>query len=270
MKRSLRILFVFLASLLLAAGLAGCKKLAARDKLNKGVQAYKNSQFDEAIELFKQAKADDPSLLNAQLYLATAYASMYIPGAPSEENVRNGEQAVAEFQEVLRVAPNNLSAIDGIGGILYGMKKFDESKQYHKKHIQLKPDDPEPYYWVGVIDWALAYQTNGKLRNDYNANARRQIKETDPLPERVRAELTNKNAAIVEEGIAALDKATKLKKDYDDAMTYLNLLYRQKADMVASPQEREDYLNRANTLLEQVKVIRQKRLEQQAGGQPSQ
>ena len=75
----------------LAAG-AGCDKLRARDKLNKGVEAYKNGQFDAAIEDFKDAKEFDPTLTNAQLYLATAYASQYIPGAPSPENIRNGDR----------------------------------------------------------------------------------------------------------------------------------------------------------------------------------
>ena len=74
-----------------AAG-AGCDKLRARDKLNKGVNAYKNAQFDEAIEDFKAAEQYDPTLTNAQLYLATAYASQYIPGRP---NRRVAQSAVA-------------------------------------------------------------------------------------------------------------------------------------------------------------------------------
>ena len=89
--------------------------------LNKGVQAYKDGQFDQAIEDFKQAKELDPSLTNARLYLATAYASQYIPGAPSDENVRTGQQAIEEYKEVLQADPDNLTAIDGIGSILYNM-----------------------------------------------------------------------------------------------------------------------------------------------------
>src|SRR5215831_21086365 len=69
------------ALLILVAGVSGCNKLKARDLLNKGVNAFKNGQSDAAIEDFKEAKAADPDLLNARLYLATAYASLYIPGA---------------------------------------------------------------------------------------------------------------------------------------------------------------------------------------------
>src|SRR5207249_10916747 len=73
---------------IVAAGVSGCSKLKARDLLNKGVAAYKNAQYDTAIEHFKQAKDLDPGLMNARLYLATAYASQYIPGAPSEQKDR--------------------------------------------------------------------------------------------------------------------------------------------------------------------------------------
>src|SRR5580704_12041273 len=91
----------------LAAG-AGCDKLRARDKLNKGVQAYKAGQTDLAIEDFKTSKELDPSLTNARIYLATAYSAQYIPGAPSAENMRAGQQAIGEFQDVLSADPNNL------------------------------------------------------------------------------------------------------------------------------------------------------------------
>src|SRR6202040_4447761 len=88
-------------AVVVAAG-SGCNKLKARDLLNKGVAEFKGGQYDKAIEYFKQAKDLDPSLMNARLYLATAYASQYIPGAPSEQNVRLGTQAVNEFKEVLQ------------------------------------------------------------------------------------------------------------------------------------------------------------------------
>ena len=254
---------------LLAVGTAGCNKLKARDMLNKGVQAYKGGQYDQSIEYFKQAKELDHTLINARLYLATAYASQYIPGAPSEENVRNGRQAIAEFREVLETDPKNLSAIDGIGSILYQMagtpydaKKFEESKSYHMKHIQLKPDDPEPYYWVGVIDWGLAFRANAELRANYNnANPRKAVKDDAPMPPKVREEYVTNHGAIVDEGSQHLKKAIQLRPDYDDAMAYLNLLYRRKADQVASPEERENYLKMADDLVEKVKEIKQKKME---------
>ena len=260
----------FVALLILVAGVSGCSKLKARDLLNKGVAAYKNGQYDTAIEDFKQAKELDPGLMNARLYLATAYASQYIPGAPSDQNVRLGNQAVNEFKEVLQIDPNNLSAIDGIGSILFQMagtpydpKKFEESKSYHQKHIELKPNDPEPYYWIGVIDWTLAFRSNGELRAAYNReHVNKQVRDTDPLPPALRNEYTAKFGPLVEEGIADLQKAIQIRPDYDDAMAYLNLLYRRKADMVESADERAALLKQADDLVDKVKEIKQKRAEQ--------
>jgi tetratricopeptide (TPR) repeat protein len=258
------------ALLLFAAGVSGCNKLKARDLLNKGVAAFKAGQYDTAIEDFKQAKDLDPGLMNARLYLATAYASQYIPGAPSEQNVRLGNQAINEFKEVLQIDPNNLSAIDGIGSIVFQMagqpydpKKFEESKTYHQKHIELRPNDPEPYYWIGVIDWTLAFRANGELRAEYNKNnIRKQVKDTDPLPSAVRTEYAAKYGPMVDEGIADLKKAIELRPDYDDAMAYLNLLYRRKADMVESAEERAALQKQADELIDKVKEIKQKRAEQ--------
>jgi tetratricopeptide (TPR) repeat protein len=258
------------ALLILAAAASGCNKLKARDLLNKGVTAFKNGQSDAAIENFKQAKEADPDLLNARLYLATAYASLYIPGAPSAENMARGNQAVAEFKEVLDKDQNNLSAIDGIGSILFQMggqpfdpKKFEESKTYHQRHIQLKPDDPEPYYWIGVIDWTLAFRGNGEMRMEYNKNnIKKQVRDDEPLPPAVRAQYVEKYGALVDEGISDLQKAISIKPDYDDAMAYLNLLYRRKADMAASQEERASLIKQADELVDKVKEIKQKRAEQ--------
>jgi tetratricopeptide (TPR) repeat protein len=243
------------AMLFVVAGVSGCNKLKARDLLNKGVAAFKNGQSDAAIEDFKEAKEADPELLNARLYLATAYASLYIPGAPSPENLARGNQAVAEFKEVLDKDPNNLSAIDA--------KKFDESKTYHQRHIQLKPDDPEPYYWIGVIDWTLAFRANGEARLAYNKdNIKKQVKDTDPLPPAIRGDYATKYGPMIEEGITDLQKAIQLRPDYDDAMAYLNLLYRRKADMVENPDERANLLKQADDLVDKVKEIKQKRADQ--------
>jgi len=270
LRQAARRASAFAVLVILAAGVSGCNKLRARDLLNKGVAAFKGGQYDTAIEDFKQAKDLDPSLMNARLYLATAYASQYIPGAPSEQNVRLGTQAVNEFKEVLQLDPNNLSAIDGIGSIIFQMagtpydpKKFEESKSYHKKHIELKPSDPEPYYWIGVIDWTLAFRANGELRAEYNKNnIRKQLKDNDPLPPALRAEYAAKYGPLVDEGIAALQKAIQLRPDYDDAMAYLNLLYRRKADMVESAEERAKLQKDADDLIDRVKEIKQKRAEQ--------
>ena len=266
MQRKPTILFTVAVVVAAVAAGIGCDKLRARDKLNKGVQAYKNAQFDVAIEDFKEAQQYDPTLTNARLYLAAAYANQYIPGAPSPENIRNGQSAIDAYKAILQDNPDNLAAIDGVGSILFNMGtspfdvgKLNESKSYHEKHIQLKSDDPEPYYWVGVIDWSLAYRANKDMRDAYNKTSKKPLKETDPMPPALAKQFSDKYGSIVDDGVTNLQKAISLRTDYDDAMAYLNLVYRQKADMETAPSARDADLQEADNLVERVKAIKQKK-----------
>ena len=67
------------------------------------------------------------------------------------------------------------------------------------------------------------------------------------------------------DGISNLQKAININPDYDDAMAYLNLLYRQKADMETSADARNADLQQADDLVDKVKAIKQKK----ANVQPS-
>jgi len=107
--------------------------------------------------------------------------------------------------------------------------------------------------------------------SEYNkAHINKQIKDTDPLPPDVRKPYTDKFGTMVDDGIASLKKAVELKPDYEDAMTYLNLLYRRKADMVESSVERDALTKQADELLDKVKEIKQKKAEQPAPTTPAQ
>ncbi len=266
-NRTSRSLVALALGLIAIAGVSGCNKLKARDRLAEGAQEYKNGRYDRAVEDFQEAIRLDPGLTVAQLYLATAYQSQYIPGAPSEENQRMADEAIKEYTNILEKDPNNLDAIDRMGALLFAMastpfspEKLEESKKYHLQHIALKPDDPEPYYWVGLIDWTLVYHTNQGFRADYNkAHFTKQIRDDQPLPADSRDKFSDQESALVEDGISSMKKAIDRRPDYDDAMAYLSLLYRQKADMVANPSERDDLEKQADALLEQVKQIKQKK-----------
>jgi len=141
MKTSLKILAVAGAAWLVVTA-AGCDKLRARDKLNKGVAAYKNARYEQAIENFKDAVALDDSLKNAKLYLATAYAQQYIPGVDSPENLQNATSAIDQYKSVLQQDPRNVNSIKGIAYLYLQMKKFEDAKEYYRKAIALDQNDP--------------------------------------------------------------------------------------------------------------------------------
>src|SRR5437016_5364638 len=141
-------------------------KLRARDQLRQGVQAFKNAQYTPAVENFKKAIGLDPTLQVARLYLATAYANKFIPGAESEENMKMGQQAIDEFKKVLQEDPSNVNSVAGIASLYFNMKKLDDAKTWYEKQIALDPKNAEAYYSVGVIAWSKAYPERMKARTD--------------------------------------------------------------------------------------------------------
>jgi len=224
MKTSLKVVAVAGAILVMLSA-TGCDKLKARDQLNKGVASYKNNQFEQAINHFKQAVTLDPSLKNAKLYLATAYSQQYIPGVDSPDNLQNANLAIEQFQAVLQQDPKNITSIKGIASLYLQMKKFEEAKQYFHKAIDLDPNDPEAYYSVGVIDWTQAYQPRMEERAKLGLRPDEALKD-----KKLCAKLREDAGAIIQDGLDNLNKAISLREDYDDAMAYVNLLYREKAD----------------------------------------
>jgi len=217
--------------LLLALAACGCNKLKARDHLNKGVQDYRNAQFQPAIKHFQEAVRLDPSLINARLYLATAYAQQYIPGGDSADNLKIAQQAIDAFNDVLSADPTNTGALASIATIYYNQKKFDQAKDYQTRWLKLEPNNPVPYYWIGVLDWAAAFPNAQAVRKEHNIDQPNKDGELPVIPAKFRTDLAEKNGKLVDEGLKALQKAIELHPNDVDSMAYLNLMYRQRAEI---------------------------------------
>ncbi len=262
MKTKHRFLLLFVIVLVVLAG-AGCNKLKARDHLNKGVQAFKDLKFEQAINHFQQAVALDPTLVNARLYLATAYTQEYIPGIDTPDNNRFGEQAIDTYKQVLQTDPKSINSIKGIAYLEWQMKKFDLAKEYDKKASEVDPNDPEPYYSVAVIDWTQTYVPRQEARNKIGMRPDESLPAKD---KKVCAEMREKNTPDVEEGIASLNKAIQLRPDYDDAMAYMNLMYRERADIQCDdPAAHAADLKTADEWVDKTMAIKKEKAEKQPG-----
>jgi len=220
-------LTVALAGMVLSMG--GCNRLQARDQLNKGVEAYKSAHYEEAIGHFQRATELDPSLPMAKSYLATALSQNVVPGLTTPENLKNAQQAISIFQEVLDKEPNDVNSLKQIAGIYFSIKNFDQAKAFQKKVLAVDPKDPEAAYTVGVIDWTLAHENTLKalaaagLNDDGEGNIK--------APKKVLQQIKDENQPLVDEGLQYLNQALANRANYDEAMSYLNLIYRRKADV---------------------------------------
>lgn len=219
MKRHTKLMFALLAILALAS--TSCAKLQARDNLNKGVRAFRDAHYENAVDFFKEAIRLDPGLTNAELYLATAYAQQFIPGAASEENQKNADLAIETFENVLKRDPVNVTAIGGLASIYQNTNQFQRAREFYLKNAQLEPTNPVPFYAVGSVNWIMVFNKNNP-----------------PPPE--------EQKQLIEEGLANLDKALAINPTYEDAMTYKNLLYREKARLSADAQEKTQLIAQAD------------------------
>jgi tetratricopeptide (TPR) repeat protein len=271
MNKSIRLLTLAAAMLAIITSV-GCSKLRARDQLNKGVTAYKNAKYEEAIDHFQQSVALDPSLINAKMYLATAFAQQYIPGADTPDNNKMAEQAIEQYQKVLDISgaarDQKVNAAKGIAYLYLNMKKFDDAKKYYRMASDLDPNDPEPYYSVGVIDWTACYQPRMEERAKLGMKPDENLNPKNKDQKKVCDELKTKNMPAIQEGIDSLNKAIQLRPDYDDAMAYLNLMYREKADVECDDlAQRQEDLKTADSWVDKTLATKKAKAEKQPGQQ---
>jgi tetratricopeptide (TPR) repeat protein len=228
MKWNARIPVLAVVALTLLSS-TGCKRLQSRDQLNKGVQAYKGAQYEEAINHFQKSLELDPTYPQARLYLATAYAQQVVPNVLTPENLNLAQQALDNFQAVLKHDPDDITALKQIASINFNIQKFDIAKEYQQKVIDKDPNDAEANYTIGVIDWTQTYKAainilaaNG-MKDDGEGNVKKD--------KAVCAKLQAVNTTLTDEGLKYLLRAVDIRPNYDDAMSYINLTYRRKADL---------------------------------------
>jgi tetratricopeptide (TPR) repeat protein len=200
----------------------------ARQELNLGVSAYKDARYPEAIEHFSNAAQLDPNFVAAHLYLGTAYMQQYIPGSESPDNQKMAQFALDAFRRALNLDAQNETAISSVASLYYQQKKFSESADWYKRATAVNPNNKEAWYTLGVIAWSQFYPAYAQAR------ARLGMKPEDPGPLRdqaARQNLTTAYGAMIDEGLRNLEKALSLDPEYDDAMAYMNLLVRERADM---------------------------------------
>ncbi len=214
--------------MLLATVLAAQDPVDVRGWINRGVQEFKAARYPEAVAAFERAVAVDPSNATAQLYLGTAYMQQFIPGAESPENIRVAQAAQTHFQGVLDLEPSNKVALASMASLFLNQKKWDEAQQWYEKVTAVDSYNADAYYSMGFIAWSRWYPDYSKAR----ASLGMRPETPGPIKDAaVRADLTARYGTVLDSGLRALQKALEINPQYDDAMAYMNLLIRERADL---------------------------------------
>lgn len=250
-----------------AYGVTSIAALQARNSLNKGVGAFSAGDFVRAGDYFEAAADLDPELKAARVYSAYSVMMQYQPGAEYQENIDIANRALDGFKAVLQDDPENSTALQSIASLYFNMKEMDQAKEWHGKVLELDPEHKESYYTIGVISWTQSYEP----RLEFRANVGMKQEDEGPISLKGRlsrtqreeyAGLTEEIMPVVDEGLEALEKAIEIDPDYDDAMAYVNLLYREKADFAATQDEHDELLMKADEWVQTALDTRKRKVEE--------
>ena len=252
---------------------------AARQELSLGVAAYRSANYEDALQHFNNAVLWDPELKVARLYVATVYAQMYVPGVETPENVANANNALEQYAQVLRSDPVNMTAVKGTAYLNIQLKKLKEAREGYQRAMEIDANDPENFYAAGVIDWSMTYRdlSAEKAKLEQHSETKEDDTDEDAEPETATPDENSEYAMIfsavcgrlrtehlqnIEDGIAMETRAIALRKDYDDAMVYLNLLYRLRADLQCGEKTaRAADIKKANDWADEAMAARKRKAE---------
>ena len=252
---------VSVAALYIAVMSAGCDKLKARDHLVQGENAFKSGNYSQAADEFNLAIAADPTFGTARLYLATAYMQQYTPGTDTPENKKFWQTAMDEFLTVLKDDPSNLLATQSIASLYFNIgndkaspdstANLEKAEEWNKKVIAIDPKNKAAYYTLGVIPWLEFYNPHLAARNaDGMTPEEESPLKPDTKKSTVKADLKAKYWQPLTDGIEDEKKALAIDPQYEDAMSYMNLLIRYRADLDDTKEQYQADLKEANDWVE--------------------
>ena len=104
---------------------------------------------------------------------------------------------------------------------------------------------------------SLAFLLSATLvSSGLSAQATRTAPAVPPLVKPESVGFSSEALAKMDEGMQALNKAVEMKPDYFEAISYINLLYREKAKMETDPAKKQEYTDLANKYLQQALDMR--------------
>ena len=225
----------------------GCQGIKEQVLRKKGNELYAAQKYEDAIKQYEELIKLNPKSWDGNYTMAVSYLALYHPGsehpkdkeyaekglaafertlelpAPSPEDREKTEKfylsflnsagdkdkAIAYLEKQLASRPNDLALINQIATLYQKSGNFTKALEYFEKRANMDPKNKEAWYTLGVNCWARSY--HGGL-----------------------AVSQEERELVVDKGIEALDKALAIDPNYFDALSYINLIYREKAKALAA------------------------------------
>ena len=141
------------------------------------------------------------------------------------------EKASALLEARLQRYPRDMATLQMLANLAVERGDLDAALRWHRKRLELEPENPEGYYALAVMAWQFSYHV-------------RVSEERRP--------------GLLDEGLQTVQRALELRPDYFEALIYANLLYREKAKIAASDAERAEYEKLYTEFEERARQVREK------------
>ncbi len=225
----------------------GCDRFRERVLLKKGNELYTAQKYEEAIAQYEELIKLDPKNWDGNYLMAVSYLALYHPGSDHEKDKAYAAKGLAAFERTLELAPpdpearektekyylsflsstgdkekavayletqlatrpDDLSLINQIATLYQKAGNFTKALEYFEKRANMDSANKETWYTLGVNCWARSYHGGVAVSQE-------------------------EREQVVDKGIAALEKALAIDPNYFDALSYINLIYREKAKALAA------------------------------------
>lgn len=249
----------------------GCNKLKARTEIKKGNEFFKAGQYQTALAAYQDALRLDPNEPKLHKNIGLAYMGMYQPGSKHPKDLEYAAKAIEHLKTYTETVPADRKAREFLVSMYLATERYDDAIAFYQGMVKENPSDvkamqslAQMYFKKGDVDHALEWLRK-RLAAETSPEAKAEVyyfigvqawDRSYNFPDIPPVE----RARIVDEGIDALNKALQIRPEYFEALSYLNLLYREKAKIDPDPAKKQEFTDTANRYLAQALELRKKAL----------
>lgn len=265
-----------------AASSTGCTSFKVKMLLKEGNTLYTAQKYEEAIQRYDKILEIEPANWDANYLKAVSYLALYHPNSELPKDKEYAEKGIAAFEKTLGLdppnadakaktekyylsflgsagdnakaitylekqlesRPNDLALIMQIAALYHKNGDYPNSLLYYEKRATLDPQNKEAWYTLGVNCWDRSYHGGAMVSQE-------------------------EREKVVDKGIKAFQSALAIDPKYFDALSYINLIYREKAKAMAAVgknKEAADAYLEADKYQKQAIEVRKEQVAKQKAG----
>jgi tetratricopeptide (TPR) repeat protein len=276
-------LAVVLVVAMSVAALTGCNRLQARQLIRKGNNYFKAQQYIDALKMYQDALALDPTEVRLHKFVGYAAMALYPPGSQQEKDLTNAKLAIDSFKTYLATQPEDADKVSQFLVTMYmNAGLIDDAIGFFKQWSIQHPKDDQAVNSIAMlyakqadyektVDWQQKridmLKTASTPSTEEGAEAKVRLAEAyytlgvtcwQKSYDSSEAMLPlDKRMQVLEKGMQALNRAIEVRPGYSDAMAYTNLIYRQYAMYEADPAKQAQYTAQADEWLKKAMAARE-------------